>query len=300
MKLKSKIFYCYAALVIVFTLLTLLPTPDKATLIKYHLSASGLRFLTLTLLIPEFAIWLAAFYGYAALQRYSRLIHSAADGQQIAKLAQGLFMLAIGLPVSAIVSSVLAIIASHHPPFQATSVIINNYFAVVFPLLAFWLIAAGARGLTNFSKNRPPYWLQQAVILATLVLGVGFCCLVVLDHAQLRSTYHMSPELVMLTLGIPYMYIWCLGLMGVAELRTYSQKVGGVVYRKGWRLLIYGIGSIVLLSILIQYLSTLSTWLTSLSLGPVLLLLYVLLLLLTAAYIVVALGTKQLRKIEEA
>ena len=86
----------------------------------------------------------------------------------------------------------------------------------------------------------------------------------------------------------------------IAELREYSHKIRGIIYRKGWKLLIMGIGAIVLLSILLQYLGTLSSWLTSLSLNWILLLLYVLLLLLIGAYILVALGAQRLTKIEQA
>jgi hypothetical protein len=110
----------------------------------------------------------------------------------------------------------------------------------------------------------------------------------------------MSPELVMITLGIPYMYIWFLGMQAATELHAYSKGLVGIFYRRGWNLFISGIAAIIFTSILLQYLTTLSTWLTSLSLGWLLSLLYVLLLLLASAYIVVALGAKKLMKIEEA
>ncbi len=153
--------------------------------------------------------------------------------------------------------------------------------------------------MSDINKARPSLKLLHLEILSTIILGVIFCCLIVLDHRELRATYHMSPELVMLTLGIPYMYMWFLGLFSVVELREYSRTVRGVVYRKSWKLFIAGLAAIILLSILLQYLSTLSSWLTSLSLGWVLLLLYVLLLLLAGAFIVVALGAQGLTKIEE-
>jgi len=300
MKVKSKIFYWYVAFLLAFTLLLLLPAPDKATLIKYHLSAAGLRMLDLTFIVPEALIWFAAFYGYEKMQRYSQLIKTGDEGKQIAKLARGLLILAIGLPVNAIFGAILSIIAAHEPAFKNPSVIIGNYAELVFPLLAFVWISMGARGLGELAKTQPRLWKLNTTALAVIILGIAFCSLIVLDHRELRTTYHMSPELVMLTLGIPYMYIWFLGLFASVELQTYSRKVAGVVYRHGWNLLIGGVVSIVLLSILLQYLSTLSTWLTSLSLGWVLLLLYALLLLLSGAYIVVALGATRLTKIEEA
>lgn len=299
MQLKSKIFYWYAAFVVALTLLTLLPAPSQVTLLRFHLTPTGMRLLDVTFLVAEFIIWFAGFYGYNKLSSYSRLIHSGEEGKRIARLARGLLLLSIGLPITAVLSGVLSIIAAHNPGFAAPSVIINNYTGVVFPLLAMLWLSMGARGLGELAKTRLRLRLLNVIVLATIVLGVIFCCLVVQGHKQLRIVYHMSPELVMLTLGIPYMYTWFLGLYSAAELRTYSKKVAGVVYRKGWNLMIAGVLSLVFLSIMLQYLSTLTSWLASLTLYQILILLYVLLLFYIAAFIVFALGAKKLMKIEE-
>jgi uncharacterized ParB-like nuclease family protein len=300
MNLKSKIFYWYVACTVLFAGITLIPAPDTATLTKYHLTAGELRGLDVTIIIMEALIWYAAFYGYDRLRRYSQLIKADAEGKHINTLSRGLLLLSIGLPISAIVSSLLTLIASHHPDFTAASIIIRNYFSVIFPLIAFLFINVGARNLGNLGKTRPRLLYINIIVLSVLILGVIFCCLIVLEHKELRTTYHLSPELVMLTLGIPYMYTWFLGLFAVAELQKYSSKVAGILYRKGWNLLIGGLAAIIFLSIAIQYLATLSSWITSLSLGSLLLLLYVLLLLLVGAYIVLALGAQRLMKIEEA
>lgn len=104
----------------------------------------------------------------------------------------------------------------------------------------------------------------------------------------------------MLTMVIPFMYLWFLGLYATAELYLYSKKLKGIVYRKGWNQLALGLATVIGIVILEQYLSTISTWLNSLTLAWLVLLLYVLLLILAAAFIVIALGTKKLIKIEEA
>ena len=300
MKVKSKIFYGYAALVLAYLLLSLLPAPDHATLVKYHLTPTSVRLLQLTIIIPLLFIWLVAIYGYQKLFRYSSLIRSDKDGKQIFRMSRGLLILAVGLPLSSILSSLLAIITAHNPGFKPASIVISNYYGMAYPLLAFIWISIGARGLSNLAKTRPRLLVLNIVALVVISLGVGFCCLVGLAHSDLRQTYHMSPQLVMLTLGIPYMYSWFLGMFAVAELHAYSSKVAGTLYRRGWSQLLAGLTSIISIYILIEYLSTLSTWLTSLSLGGLLVLLYVLLLLLAAAFIVVALGAQKLTKIEEA
>lgn len=300
MKVKSKIFYWYIAFVVIYVAVTLLPSPDKATITQYHLSASGIRALDLTIIIPVMLIWWVAFYGYTKLHAYSQAIKGDAESRHIATLSRGLLLLSIGLPISAIVSSLLTLLNHHLHGFDAVAIIVKNYANVAFPLAAFICISIGARGLSDLRKTRPRLLLINAVILAVIALGIIFCCLIVLNHRTLRTTYHMSPQLVMLSLGVPYMYLWFLGLQASTELHAYSKNVTGIVYRKGWNTFIAGLAAIILTSILIQYLTALSTWLTSLTLGWLLLLLYALLILLASAYIVVALGTKELMKIEEA
>lgn len=299
MNLKSRIFYWYVAFVLVFICLSLIPAPDKASLIKYHLSAADARLLNLTLLIPEAGLWFAAFYGSQRFQRYGQLIHEGKEAPHISRLSRGLLFLALWLPTSAIISTTLRIIATHHPDLKSATVVIGNYLALVFPLLAFVWISRGARGLSDMSNSRPRFGVVNLVILTAIILGVVFCCLIVLNHRTLRTTYHMSPQLVMLTLGIPYTYMWLLGFYALADLQAYSVKLRGILYRRGWQQLIGGLGSVILTSILLQYLTTLTSWITSLSLNGILLLLYGLLFLLAGAFIVLALGAQKLTKIEE-
>jgi len=285
--------------VLIYVGLTLLPTPDAKMLAKYHVSAAGLRLLDFTLIVPVVAIWLVAFYGYDKLHTYSQLIKNNKDGKQVLRISHGLLAFAIGLPFASILSGALSLIAQHHTSFTAGATIISNYAGLLYPLIAFLFISVGARGLSEISKSRPSLKALNIVALIVIVIGVVFCDLIAAAHHNLRISYHLSYSLVMLTLAIPYMYMWFLGLYAAVEIYLYSRRVAGIVYRRSWNQLALGLGSIILVSILLEYLNTLSGWLTSLSLPGLLLLLYVLLLLFGSAFIVVALGTKKLMKIEE-
>lgn len=300
MKLRSKIFYSYLLFVIVAALLTLLPVPDKATLTKYHLTVTSARLLFFSLLLPSFVMWFAVFYGYAKLHNYSQLIKGNRDGKQVAKLADGLLAFALGLPLSSVLSSILTLIARQHPSLTTAATVIPNYFDILYVLVAFAYINMGARGLNALSRNRPNVAIGHVVVAIDIVLGVIFCSLIARSHHSILTSYHLSYTTVMFTFAIPYMYIWFLGLYAMAEMYAYSKQVAGVVYRKGWNRLAIGLGSIIILDITLQYLDTLYTWLIGLKLAGLLLLLYVLLLLLAGGFIVVALGTKELMKIEEA
>lgn len=300
MRQKITTYHWYALCVIAYAALTLLPVPSTEVLRRYHLTITQVRLLDITIIVPLAAIWFAAFYGYERLRRYTHLVRNSPDGKPMAAVSRGILFLALSLPLSSIASSMFTFITTHNPQFRSTGVVLSNYLSALLPLLGFLCISMGARRLTILAKARPRLLATDLAVLIVIILGIVFCCLIVGDKSNLQSAYHLSPELLMLTLGVPYMYTWFLGLFSVVELYTYSQRVGGVVFRKGWWLLISGLASVIVCTILIQYITTLSTWLNSLSLGGILLLLYVLLFLLSLAYIVVALGAKQLTKIEEA
>ena len=300
MRKRASIYYWYGAFAIAYLLLTFLPSPETATLTKYHLSTLGLRLVDVTLVLPILVMWFAIFYGYDQLRRYSNAIQGTRDGKPIANLTRGLLVLAIGVPLTSLVSSGLTILARSHQSLEASATIVSNYIGVLYPLIAFAFIGVGTRGLSNISKKRPSYLQANLVGLLVIVLGVVFCDLIARSHADIRVAYHMSYSLVMLTLAIPYMYVWFLGLLAVIELYIYGTHVAGIVYRRSWRLLAVGLGLVIVLDILLQYLGTMSTWLGDLSLPGLLLVLYVLLFALAASFIVVALGTQKLMKIEEA
>lgn len=300
MKVKSKVFYWYAAFVVAYACLTLIPSPDKKTLAHYHLSAASLRLLDLTILIPLIIIWFAAFYGYYKLHAYGRLIKQAKDGRAVMKLSYGLLAMAVGLSASSILSAIFQLISRHYTGFTNAAAIISNYVTVAYLLIAFIFLSIGARSLSTISKSRLPLLTSNILTLIVLALGVAFCALIGRNHQDIETAFHMTATQTMLTLALPSIYAWLLGVSAIAEIYFYTKRVAGVVYRDSWGQLTLGLSGVIIFDILLQYLTALSSWLTGLSLARLLLLLYVLLLLLAGAFIVAALGTKKLVKIEEA
>ena len=251
-------------------------------------------------MIPEFITWFAILYGYYTLRRYSLLIKSNQDGKQVAKLSTGLFVLAIGVPAGAVISGALGLFARWHPGFEGIATIISNYVNVIYPLIAFLFIYRAVRAMNEPHRSRPSVFASHGATLFVIIIGVIFCDLIARSQKTMQISYHMSYNLVMLTLAIPYMYVWFLGLFAIIEMYSYSKRVSGVLYRRGWNRLAFGLGAIIGIDILLEYLGTLYSWVNDLSLAGLLTLLYVLLFLLAGGFILVALGTKELIKIEEA
>jgi hypothetical protein len=299
LRIKSKIFYWYIALAILYAGLTLLTAPSKATLAKYHVTPDQLRLLNLTIIIPLVGIWFAGFYGYNKLANYATLIKRAEDGRQVHRLATGLLFLVIGLPISSIITQILTLLTNHNAGLTGLSVVIKTYVGLIFPLTAFITISNGARGLSVLAKKRPTYLASQILTLILIVGGVMYGYMMSNLHQTVGETYHMSLGLVLATVVIPYIYTWFIGLVAAYEIHIYARHVSGVVYRKSWDMLAWSFGSIILVSILLQYITNLTVRIQALSLTMVLLLVYVLLTLLSVGYILLAFGTKKLMKIEE-
>lgn len=298
MKLRSKLFYAYVAFLLVYAGFVLLPAPQQAVLLQYHLSATGLRLIDLTVVLILAVIWFAGFYGFAKLNSYTSLIRQEKDGKQIAKLTKGVFFLVLWLPVSSTLSAILNFAAAKHPGMLPASTIINNYVSLLIPLIGFIFISEGAYGFSGLIRQRPSSRVMHGLAIPLIYIGLIYSHLVITTTGR-DMVYHLSLWWVMLTLVAPYIYMWLIGLVATYQIYYYRQKVTGIVYREGWTFLALGICWLVVLSIGFQYLTTLTVHLRHLSIYALLALIYGLLLVLATGFILIAFGARKLQKIEE-
>lgn len=298
MKLRSKLFGLYVLFVGLYSVMLLIAPPPRVTLDQYHLTVTQLRLLDLTIIIPLAIIWFIAFYGFSKLRTYATLIRNSKDGTQINKIANGIMVLTIGLPFSSVIGSIMTVIAQDNPEFRPASIIVRHYLDLLVPLIAFSIISIGARGLADLAKHRPPQRVMNIIALVFITIGV-FYCHFVLTAKNFHTAYYLPEALVLLTIVIPYMYTWYLGLLSAYQVHAYSLQAPGIVYRRNWDLFAYGIAATILTSVVFQYVTTLSKQFSSLHLLPLLGIVYGLLALMSVGYALIALGAKKLQKIEE-
>ena len=298
MQLRSKLFYSYLIFLIIYIGFVLLPAPQPATLMQYHVSVLGFRIIDITIIMLLACIWFVGFYGYAKLQAYSRLIHTEKDGKQVARLAQGIFLLVLWLPVSSDTSTVLNYFAVRHLGLLSAATIIENYINLLFPLAGFIFISMGARGLSELVRQRPSYKATNLLVVLLVYIGVVYYHLSASTYHR-DDVYHMSIWLISMTLVAPYIFMWFIGLLAMYEIYSYRLKVKGSVYRKGWATLALGLGWLIVTSIGFQYLTTLAAHLKKLDIYWLLFIVYSLLLVLTVGFVLIALGARKLKKIEE-
>lgn len=298
---NEKYIYWFAAASIIYLAISLSIPSDSDTLTRYDITQTQARLLGLTITLPILAIFSVALYGFIRCKGYADSIRKTPEGPAFAKLATGLMILVFSLPISSSVSSILNYIAMERPSLLNEAAIIRNYISLGFQFTAFVYIARGADLLVN-TLNRPALPRPRFGLLGTITLTSVFTWLIAIrpSTAEGNATYYLPDWLIITTLAIPYLYAWCRVLMALYHIHQYRKFVKGTIYKAALKNLTTGLGAIVVISIMIQLITTLSARLVQLSLQPVLMILYVLVALYAIGYLYVARGAKKLKLIEEA
>jgi len=288
----------FVLLVIITCGLALGLPPDPHTLQQLHISSVAYRIAVLILLVPYGIIWYAAFYAFARLKEYAKVIHGFDDGTAFRNIMIGMGALAFGLIVPTTVSLVLENIASHQPGFKPASVIISNYLGLVVALVSFTYINNGTHLLTKLSKKQPSLKGIRLFALLFIVLSVVFTYLV-MHYRVHHDVYHLNTPLLLITFVIPGLFAWFIALLSAYEFWLYAKFAKGLLYRQALRQFSYGIAATIAGSVASQFVSNTFAQKVNGSLGAVLLVEYLLLALYATGLILMALGTKKLKKIEE-
>jgi hypothetical protein len=304
MKQLSKTMRAYLLLAFIYLISALTLPPSKSVMHQYNLSANQYHMLLFAVLLPQTLIWLAAFYGYGQLKRYSNSIKKTADGNAFEKFTHGARWLAWGLAIPAIIGQILEGIANVHPGFKPSGVIIDNYIALSVPVIAFTMFGNGSRLLVKHAKLHITSNALRMILMAFVILGVIYCYLTFrqLDLRDTMSTdnpFYLPTWLMVLTITIPYLYAWCTGLLAAYEIGLVGKRTQGVLYRKSLQIFALGIVLVLAGSIVLQYVTSIEPRTLHLSLNGLLLTSYVLKVVAGVGYLVIARGANRLRMIEE-
>lgn len=279
---------------------------DPAVLEKFNLSVTQLRLLSLSVVIPYIAIWVFAFYGFIRFKEYTQLIRSTKDGKPLETLANGHMLLAFSLPLSALASTYLNYAARRWPEFAPDVTIFRNYLALALTFASFALIYRGSLNLAARLKKKPDLERQKVITIGFIILAITYTYFVfrnpirqVVSQPTEHATFYLPDWLIVLTIIVPYLYVWYLGMRSAAYIDLYKENVRGQIYKPYFQSLVSGITWVLIASILLQFLAALSDTVQKLGLQQLLLLVYVLLVVISIGYIKIAIGAKRLKKIEE-
>lgn len=299
-KRPNRTFLVFSILSLVYIILLLTLPPNAATTQTYHLSNLEYRILSLLLGVPRVIVWFAAFYGSARLAQYAGKIQDSTEGTAFEQISRGLWWLAWGLPVSSIVTNIAGGIVHGNHQSLGPAVISNHFVALSISVIAFTIIGGGTRKLLDVTNKNISIQALRVLLLSFLFLGVSYCYATIRSAQSHRpNPYYMPVWLILLTVVIPYLYAWLMGLLAAYELRLYCRHVAGVLYKRALSLLAGGFGLAIVASVILQLITSSSSYLRRIEFNWSLLVLYVALVLYAIGFLLVALGANRLKKIEE-
>lgn len=302
-QLTGRALQHFAWVAMFYILLTLVLPANDITRQAYGLTAFEYHVVALLVAFPTLLVWFAAFMGYSQLRGYARAIRRTPEGIYFDQLAGGVTWLAWSLPVSVIVPNIFNSIANGNS-LHAGSVIASNYLTLILPLVAFSVIAAASRGLLATVKVKLTLVNARLLIISFLLLGVLYCFFTFrhFDLTSLGSTdnpYFLPLWLMVMTVTVPYLYAWFMGILAAFEITLFRRHVRGVLYKRPLGLLVGGLLLVILSSVAQQYTASVEPRLAHLVLDYRLVLTLAFRILSGVGFILIALGAHRLQKIEE-
>lgn len=303
-RLINRPLVAFAILTFFYTALIFTLPANRTTMETYNLTPLGYRIVYFSLILPSLAAWFAAFMGYARLREYAGSIRKTAEGPHFATLATGATWLAWSLPLGAILSVVLAGISNSWHGFLPAAAIISIYANLILALAAFSIIGGAARGLLSQAKLHFDNQANHFIMLLFVLAGVFYCFLTFrwFDLSNPGSTdnpYFMPIWLTLLTVSIPYLYAWFVGLLAAYEITLFSKNVRGVLYKHALRYLVAGLVVVIGSSVALQYINTADPRFGKIIFDERLLLAIIFSLLRALGFILLIVGALRLKKIEE-
>lgn len=300
---KSNQFIIFLLITLTYVCTTLLLPADPATLQKYHLTQNQAIWINLSVIMPLVVVWLSAFYGYITFHAYAESIKDSIDGKALHKLSTGLMVLAFSLPTLALIGTAFSHFAAGHPDNLRVVVVLRHLFVVGLPLAAFIIISNSTELLVKQIKRRTSFLQNHSLLSLTVIIASSLFCGVIValmdDNAAPKNIYSFPVWAVILLLVVPYLYLWYRGLSAVYNLYFYRKYVKGHLYKKSFGYLAFGLGTVIVLAVLIQLATVLTPQLQRLHFTPLLFMVYTLVVLYALGYGMIAAGAKKLTKIEE-
>lgn len=290
--------------VILYVVLIFALPANKLSSQTYHLSSLEYRALFFAVALPAIATWTAAFIGYIQLERYISVIKKNPDGPDFTTLVRGYAWLVWSLPITATISILLSGVVNHWPHFINAAVIFRNYLNLILPLIAFTIIGGASRRLINRAKLNLSSASVRGIMLIFLAGGVFYCFLTFqqFNLSSLSSSdnpYYLPLWLMVLTVIIPSLYAWFIGLLAAYEISIFSQRTDGVLYRSALKMLAAGLVLIIVSFVAIQFTTSVNPGVGRLILGWHLVLTLLFRVIGGIGFVLVAIGAKRLKTIEE-
>ena len=300
----EKAMLSYGILLVLYLIIIAVIPPNRTSLHHYNLTPGNFHTLLFVFSIPAMIIWFAAFFAYAKLRLYARSIEKTPEGNAYLRLSYGVQWLAWSLPVTSIITQLFNGISNAHAGFHPAAIIIANYVGVLLPLIGFTLVGTATRELLGHVKVRLSLNDTRLIGVVLAVAGVLFCYFTLrrFNLSSLSNTdnpYFLPIWVMLITVAIPYLYAWFVGIVATYEMFRFSRHVRGLLYRQALSLLAGGLISVVVSSIALQYISTINPRTGTIVIGANLAYGYLFRILGGVGFVLIAFGIARLKRFED-
>lgn len=281
--------------------------PNNTASTQMQLSDQALNLIRLTVAIPYLLIWLAATYSFIKIKRYAMGIRPSREASAYDNIALGVFFLLISLILSVLVGSLRTFLVDY-THLRPMLTILTNYTYVVPYFFAFAFLLHGTNKLA-LQKQSLTISLTKNILLGLFLTGFAYLWLELIFSNPSRVTpgtaskfasYYINDSLLVLTIVIPSLITWLIGLRTILKLWIYRNLVKGTIYKRALSSFVYGLTGVIIGSIIIQALLSLGAQrILVLGLSGVLQVIYVFVLIQIIGFLLVARGAQKLTKIEE-
>lgn len=301
-KRRERIYFLFFIAASIYLILTFMAplAPNR-----FGLDTAKTHLLQATIVLPVVAVWLTAVFGAERFRSYSNTIKKHRDGQAFNKIAVGVALLVISFIGNGTFGALRA--WARRDGWIEGFTITANYLSAFLPLLAFGLMYIGSVELRRLIKKKTSDRLSNTILM--LVLGaVAVLHISTLMNYEYRNStpdpatynsFYLSDNLILLTLALPHLIAWGMGMKAAVNIWKYQQQVKGVIYRFALFRLALGTLLVTGFSVTLQMLIAFSTYFSSASLASILVVLYVIILFYAAGFLVIASGAKRLTAIEK-
>lgn len=252
----------YFPLSVAYVVLSYIYPTDPVTMIDRHWSYSQARIIALTFAAVYIVIWHFAYFAASELIAYSHSIKQYKDGEAFSLLASALFLIAVYLPFRCLSKISLNYAAHLHPSFTSTSNMIISYINVLFPLAIYAYISMGGSRLFRMVRAKVPFGHVCILALILCTLAATYCYAAFSTSVKLTPSDWMVPinydivaPLRILTIVVPYLFMWVIGFIAVYQIYFYQQHVQGIIYKNSLKLLSTGLTMVIVTTVTVQYIT---------------------------------------------
>ncbi len=288
-----------ALLAAAFTFFTLTSPIDPETLSRFNITPMQLRMLLLPLILMILVIWFSLSYGFVRFKSYALMIIEDKDGRAFNLIANAIGLL--GLQI--ILPYLLRVILTRLTFDERLTLYISTYLGIVLGLTGYYYLLKGGQDLEKLVKVRRNTGksLQLAFVIFLALYAV---CAILLKisgiNTQELNIHAMLPFIPwLITILLPTLLSWHLGLMAFLTIYRYKEHVKGAIYKNVFSRITTGLFIVIISSIGIQALVSLGSAFQALGLGSTLVIVYGIIGVFVFGYYKIADGAKNLQVIEE-